>query len=101
MVKTVSELEVEALPQDLPREFQINLERLKNFGDHILIKDIAVSEKVKIQASPEDVIALVQEPRKEEVVEEAAPSVEGVEVIKKEAKEGEEAKVSEAPQEKK
>lgn len=97
LVKAVNELEVEALPQDLPREFQIDLSGLKNIGDHILVKDIFVSsdqglpaggtgavfEKLRIEANPEDVVALIQAPR-EEVIEEAAPSsVEGVEVIKK------------------
>ncbi|MEK7659203.1 MAG: 50S ribosomal protein L25 [Patescibacteria group bacterium] len=84
LIKTISELEVEALPQDLPHELQIDLSRLQNFGDHILVKDILVSSKVKIEANPEDVVALIQAPR-EEVVEEAPPSVEEVEVIKKEA----------------
>ena len=96
-IKTVNELEVEALPQDLPHELQIDISRLQNFGDHIQIKDILVSDKVKIEANPEDIVALVQEPR-EEVIEEAAPpSVEEVEVIKKapEGEEGVEGKVIE------
>lgn len=92
LVKTMNELEVEALPQDLPHELQVDISGLRNFGDHVLIKDIAVSDKVKLQAKEDEVVALVQEPRKEEVIEVAPPSVEGVEVIKKEVKEGEEAK---------
>ncbi len=99
LIKTVNELEVEALPQDLPHELQIDISRLQNFGDHIQIKDILVSDKVKIEANSEDIVALVQEPRKEEVVEVAPPSVEEVEVIKKpsvaEAMEGEEGKTIE------
>ena len=83
LVKTVNELEVEALPQDLPHELEIDISRLQNFGDHIQIKDILVSDKVKLEANPEDIVALVQEPR-EEVIEEVLPSVEEVEVIKKE-----------------
>ena len=88
LVKTVNELEVEALPQDLPHEFQIDISRLQNIGDHILVKDIFVSENVKMEADPEDVVVLIQAPR-EEAVEEAPPSVEEVEVIKKEDKKGE------------
>lgn len=93
LVKTVNELEVEALPQDLPHELQIDISALKNFGDHIQIKDIVVSDKVKIEANPEDTVALVQEPREEVVEEVVPPSVEEVEVIKKEEK------VEEAPPE--
>ncbi|MBI2003739.1 MAG: 50S ribosomal protein L25 [Parcubacteria group bacterium] len=88
LVKTVNELEVEALPQDLPHELEIDISRLQNFGDHIQIKDISVSDRVKIEANPEDIVALIQEPR-EEVIEEAAPSIEEVEVIKKEPSVGE------------
>ncbi len=84
LIKTVNELEVEALPQDLPHELQIDISRLQNFGDHIQIKDILVSDKVKIEANPEDIVALVQEPREEVIEETAPPSVEEVEVIKKE-----------------
>lgn len=86
LVKTVSELEVEALPQDLPHELQIDISKLNNFGDQILVKDIAVSGAVKIEAGPEEVVALVQEPREEKIEEAAPPSVEEVEVIKKEEK---------------
>lgn len=81
LVKTVSELEVEALPSDLPHELSVDISVLDKFGDEIKIKDIKVSDKVSLQANPEDVIALVQEP-KEEKEEVAAPSVEEVEVIK-------------------
>ena len=83
LVKTVSELEVEALPQDLPHEISVDISVLNSFGDEIKIKDIKVLDDVKIEANPEDVVALVQEPR-EEKAEEVAPSVEEVEVIKKE-----------------
>ena len=90
LIRIINELEVEALPQDLPHELQIDISRLQNFGDHILIKDISVSDKVKIEANLEDVVALVQEPRTEVVEEAAAPTVEDVEVIKKAPSEGEE-----------
>ena len=98
LVRTVNELEVEALPQDLPHELQIDVSRLQNFGDHILVKDIFVSDKIKIEANLEDVVALVQEPRAEVVEEAAAPTVEDVEVIKKpsaEAEGGVEEKITE------
>ena len=89
LIKTLSELEVEALPQDLPHELQIDISSLKNFGDHISVKDISLSDKVKIEVNPEDIVALVQEPKEEVIEEAAAPSVEEVEVIKKPPIEGE------------
>src|SRR3989338_6629812 len=38
-VRNVNELEVEALPQNLPHELKIDISALKNFCDQILFKD--------------------------------------------------------------
>jgi len=85
LVKNLNEIEVEALPADLPHEIEIDLSKLKNIGEDILVKDLKLSDKVEVLTNPDEVIATVQEPRKEEVVEaEVAPTVEDVEVIKKE-----------------
>jgi len=101
LVTNINELEVEAFPQDLPHEFMVDVSGLINFHDHISVKDLKVSDKVEIQAKPDDVIILAQEPAKEE---EETPttetSVEDVEVIKKEKPEGEEGE-GEAVEEKK
>lgn len=90
LVKVIDEVEVEAFPQDLPHQIEVNISGLKNYGDDVLIKNLKVSDKVEILADPEEVVATVQEPRKEEVEEAPAAGVEEVEVIKKEEKEGEE-----------
>ena len=39
-VRNVNELEVEALPQNLPHEISIDISSLKNFSDHIFIYNI-------------------------------------------------------------
>ncbi|MBX4211347.1 MAG: 50S ribosomal protein L25 [Candidatus Yanofskybacteria bacterium] len=87
-VRNVNELEVEALPQDLPHEITINISSLKNFGDQILAKDINLGPKVKLTAEPEEILATVQEPMSEEEfkasLEAPTTTVEDVEVIKKE-----------------
>lgn len=89
LVKAINELEVEALPQDLPHEIPVDVSGLRNFHDEIFIRDLAISEKVKLlNVHPEDVVAVVQEPRKEEGPEVAAAAPEEVEVIKKEGEEG-------------
>lgn len=84
LVKNLQHLEVEALPQDLPHEIQVDISSLKTFDDNIRVKDVAVPEKVKVMAEPEEMIASVVPPRaKEELAElEEAPKeeVEKVEV---------------------
>src|SRR3990167_3483509 len=39
-VRNINELEVEALPQNLPHEILINISVLKNFGDRITVSDL-------------------------------------------------------------
>jgi large subunit ribosomal protein L25 len=94
-VRNVNELEVEALPQDLPHEISIDISKLADFSDQILLKDIDLGPKVEIQGNPDDIIALVQEPLSEEqlkaMMEGDQKTVEEVEVIKPEKPEGEEA----------
>src|SRR3989344_2937170 len=62
-VRNVNELEVEALPQDLPHEISIDISSLKNFGDQILVKDIKLGSDVKIEADADVILATVQPPK--------------------------------------
>ena len=83
LVKVLHELEIEALPKDLPHEIKIDISVLKNFGDQILASDVTLPEGVALLVKPEEVIALVSAPR-EEVEEESAPiDLESIEVEKK------------------
>lgn len=87
-VRNINELEVEALPQDLPHEITIDISSLASFGDQILVKDINLGANVKIEAEAETIVATVQEPISEEELkaslETPTTGVEDVEVIKKE-----------------
>lgn len=103
-VRNVNELEVEALPQNLPHEIAVDISSLANFGDHITLGDISVPDAV-LTGAPDEIIATVQEPKSEEelAAELAEPTtdVSAVEEIKKEAEEpaeeGEAAPEGEAP----
>jgi len=98
LVKNISEIEVEALPQDLPHEIEVDISTLNKFDDHITIQDLKVSDKVEILAKPEDIVVLVQEPISEDEFKaqmEATASVDDVEVIKKESVETEDSEESE------
>ncbi|OGN03327.1 MAG: hypothetical protein A2655_00665 [Candidatus Yanofskybacteria bacterium RIFCSPHIGHO2_01_FULL_43_42] len=93
-VRNVNELEVEALPQNLPHELTIDISALKNFGDKITIKDLKQGLGTLAELTAEDddaIIATVQEPMSEEELKASleAPTtgVEDVEVIKKEKEE--------------
>lgn len=101
LVKNMDEIEVKCLPGDLPAKIKVDISVLKTFDDYIYVKDLDISDKVKIELDPETVVALVTPPRTEEEmaglsekVEEDVTKVEGV--VKEEAPaEGEEDKKKE------
>lgn len=64
--ETVHEIEVEALPGDLPHSFEIDLSTLKAIGDTIHIKDIKAPKGVEILADAELPVVGVSAPRAEE-----------------------------------
>lgn len=66
LVKNIMEVEIEALPKDLPHDLKVNLSKLNTFEDNIKIKDIEVPGGVKIIANFEEIVASVIPPRAEE-----------------------------------
>jgi len=88
LVKNITEVEVEALPTDLPREIKVDISTLRTFDDLIHIKDLKVSEGVKILAEPEEMIVSVIPPRSEEELaaleEKVEEKVEEVEKVEEE-----------------
>lgn len=91
LVKNISEVEIKALPQKLPHEIKVNVEVLKTFGEHILIKDLTLPEGVKILKDPEEVVALISSPEKveEELEKPIEEKVEEVEKVEKKREEEE------------
>jgi len=89
LVKNMSEIEVKALPQNLPHEIKVSLEPLKTFEDRILVKDLILPKDVKVTANPEEIVAsvLAQENVEEELSESIEEKVEDVEKVEKEEKE--------------
>lgn len=88
VVKTLHEVEIEVTPQELPHSLVVDLSKLENVGDHIVVRDIALPGSASLVTSAEDIVASVKE-FKEEAVE-VAPTPETV-IIGEEKKAGEEA----------
>ncbi len=91
LIKAVQEIEIEALPADLPHKIEVDLIGLSDIGRSIHVKDLKIGEKVKALIDAETVVATVTEPAKEEV-EEKPISVEEVEVEGEKEKEEKEEK---------
>jgi len=93
LVKNMQEVEVEALPKDLPHQIEVNVICLKTLEDKILISDLPLPQGVAVLADADEVISLVTPPRSEEELAalETAPEekVEDVEVAGKKVDEAE------------
>lgn len=59
-------VQVEALPNDLVHEIQVDISGLRTFDDIIHLRDVIAPVGISILDSPDDVVALVQPPRSEE-----------------------------------
>lgn len=88
LVRSLNEIEVEALPQDLPHQLDVNLSMLSTVDSLIHAKDIKLPKGVSLITEADMIVAGTQI-QQEEVIDTTAPSVEDVEVIKKEKKEEE------------
>ena len=84
IVAQLNEIEVRALPLDLPEKFVVDVSKLIEVDQAIFVKDLDVDKlKVEIKTDLESIIVKVETPQKEEVIEqpkaegEAAPQTEG------------------------
>lgn len=68
LVKVMQELEIEALPADLPHALQVDLSVLEAIGSRILVKNLFLPKGVRLIAGEEKVVALVEAPRTEEEI---------------------------------
>ena len=81
LLHAMNTLQIEALPDDLPHNIEVDISVLAVPEQSLHVKDIKVSDKITILADPEQMIIKVAEVRKEaEVVAPAAEAVEGEEV---------------------
>jgi large subunit ribosomal protein L25 len=71
IVTVLNELEVECMPQDLPARVVIDISGLAEIGAGIHVRDVVISDKVKILDDPAEMIVVASATRAEKVVEEA------------------------------
>lgn len=86
LVKVMHEIEVESLPAGLPHELIVDIQSLVTFENRIFAGDIKLPEGVTLKISLEEIIALVEAPREEEI-EKPVLTIADIEVEKKGKKE--------------
>jgi large subunit ribosomal protein L25 len=88
LVRNMDELEVEALPKDLPHELEVDISTLKDFDAVLHVSNISLPTGVVALKEADEVVASVQPPRSEaemdSLSEEVKEDVEAVEGVKKE-----------------
>ncbi len=82
LVKNIHEVQVKALPQNLPHEIKVNIEKLKTLQDVVLIRDLILPQGVKIIRDQQEIVVSVVLPEKVEE-ELAKPVEEKVEEVEK------------------
>lgn len=94
LVEEIQEVEVKALPQNLPHEIKVDIGSLKTFDDEILIKDLNISKEVEIMRESDEIVANVLPPQDVEKELEQPVEEEKVEEVERvgEEEEGESSK---------
>ena len=77
LVHNLEELEVECLPTDLPERIDVDISTLVKPGEGIRVKDVHVSENIRLLDDPETMVAVATFAKVEEEAV-AVPGVEGV-----------------------
>lgn len=90
LVHNINEVEVEALPRDLPEHFIVDVSKLANIGDVIQVRDLEVSDKVEVLEDPDEIIVVATGAAPEEVEEVAEVEAAEPELIERGKKEEEE-----------
>lgn len=76
-LQQIHEIEVEALPNDLPEKIIVDISSLTEVDQAIYVKDLKIDKKVEVKTDMESIVVKVEPPQKEEVVEVAPVPTEG------------------------
>ena len=97
IIQHVNEVEVAALPDDIPESFEVDVTVLTDIDHGLVVGDLRAPEGVTIQTDPEDLLVRAERPR---VIEEETPAEdEELEGEEGEGEEGEEGAAEEATEE--
>ena len=83
LMKVLHEVEVEAMPKDLPHELAVDISPLSDFESKIEVRDLSLPAGVSVLARPDEVVALVSEAKEEEIAAPEAVDLSAIEVEKR------------------
>ncbi len=85
LMKVLHEIEVAALPADMPHTLTVDISKLSTLDDNVIASDVALPAKVTLVTLAEEVVAAISAVHEEK--EEAAVDLSSIEVEKKGKKE--------------
>jgi large subunit ribosomal protein L25 len=95
IVKALHEIEIEVAPQELPHNLPVDISKLENVGDHILVSQIPLPPSAELKTGADEIVVSVIEFKEEKLDEPPTPvvpaEIEGAEPAEGEATEGAEA----------
>lgn len=84
LLPSMETIEIECLPGSLPEYIEVDLSKLKEIGDSILVGDLVLPEGVEVLTGLDDVVVVVAAPQAEEIpVEELEGAEEEPEVVER------------------
>lgn len=98
LVQALNEIEIEALPTDIPESLVVDVSNLAEIGQALTLKDISLPSQVTLLTDIESTLVTIQEPAAEEVEAEAPADVEE-EGIQPEVAEADTSKISDTQSE--
>jgi len=90
LVKVLYEVEIEAMPKDLPHNLEVDISSLVDFDSQIHAGDIKLPSGVTLKTDTDEVIALVAEAKEEEVEAPTEIDMSAIEVTDKKGKKDDE-----------
>lgn len=85
LMNILSEVEVEALPEELPEKIEVNVEHLANIDDQITVADLKIPTGVEVLTDKEQVVSKIGELITKEAQEQAAAEAVAAEEAKAES----------------
>lgn len=79
LIQALSEVEIEALPTDLPEKVEVDVEGLANVGDHITVGDLKTPSTFTITSDPSQIVFKIDELVQKVEEPEEVPAEEGTE----------------------
>jgi large subunit ribosomal protein L25 len=92
VVHSMSEIEVESLPQYLPERISVDISSLAKIGDALHVRDLQVAPEVAILEDLDEVVVIISFTKEETVAAEPGAEIVEPEVIERGKKEEEEEK---------